>query len=133
MFLARGQFGAARANYQRVDVASRVEGADNHELVSILYDEVLKSLDAMTVATARGDYVQRGERQAKALRLISGLEMSLDFDQGGEIALGLARIYREARRLVIAAGREGDAGKVSQAREMLGGIAEAWAQIRARG
>ena len=132
MYMARGQFGAAKARYQRVDVTSRVEGADPHELVAILYDEVLKSLDAMSVAIARGDYMQRGERQAKALRLISGLEMSLDFDQGGEIATGLARVYREARRLVIAAGRENDGEKVAQARDMLGGIAEAWVQIRER-
>jgi flagellar protein FliS len=130
MFVARGQFSAARARYQQVDVVSRVEGADPHALVGIMYDELLKSLDAMAAAAARKDFGQRGERQARALRLISGLETSLDFDQGGEIATGLARVYREARRLVIAAGRENDAGKIAQAREMLGGIAEAWAQIR---
>jgi flagellar secretion chaperone FliS len=131
MFVARGQF-AARARYQRVDVSSRVEGADPHELVSILYDELLRALDAMAVAAERGDYVKRGERQAMALRLISGLELSLDFDQGGDIAAGLARVYREARRLVIAAGRENDPAKIGQAREMLGGIAEAWSAIRER-
>ena len=131
MYMARGQF-AAKARYQRVDVSSRVEGADPHELVSMLYEELLRSLDAMALAAERGDYLQRGERQARALRLISGLESGLDFQQGGEIAAGLARIYREARRLVIAGGREGDPAKVVQAREMLGGIAEAWAAIRER-
>jgi flagellar protein FliS len=84
----------------------------------------------MAMAAERRDFGQRGERQAKALRLLSGLEASLDFEQGGEIAIGLARIYREGRRLVIAAGRDNDAAKIAQAREMLGGIAEAWAQIR---
>ena len=132
MFVARGQFGAAMARYQRVDVTSRVEGADSHELVAILYDELLKALDAMSVAISRGDYVQRGERQSKALRLISGLEMGLDYEKGGEIAIDLAKVYREARRLVIAAGRENDGEKIVQAREMLGGIADAWGQIRAR-
>lgn len=131
MYMARGQFGA-KARYQRVEVASRVEGADAHELVAMLYEELLRSLDAMALAAERGDYVRRGERQARALRLISGLETSLDFDQGGDIAAGLARIYREARRLVIAGGREGDPAKVTQAREMVAGIAEAWAGIRER-
>jgi flagellar secretion chaperone FliS len=129
MYVAKGQFGAARARYQAVDVVSRVESADDHGLVAILYEELLKALDAMAVAAARKDFGQRGERQAKALRLISGLEASLDFEEGGEIAIGLAKIYREARRLVIAAGRENDARKIVQAREMLGGVAEAWAQI----
>lgn len=130
MFVAKGQFGAARARYQAVDVVSRVEGADPHGLVTILYEELLKALDAMAVAMARKEFGQRGERQSKALRVLSGLEASLDFEEGGEIAVGLARVYREARRLVIAAGRDNDAAKIEQAREMMSGIAEAWAQIR---
>ena len=129
MYAMRGQFGMAKARYQRVDVASRVEGATPHQLVTILYDELLKALDAMSAAMARGDYVQRGERQARALRLISGLETSLDFEQGGDIAVGLAKIYREARRLTIAAGRENDVKLVERAREMLGEVAQAWEQI----
>ena len=130
MFVARGQFNAARARYQQVDVVSRVEGADPHALVAILYEELLKALDAMAIAAARKDFGQRGERQARALRLLSGLETSLDFEKGGELALDLARVYREGRRLVIAAGRENDTAKIAQAREMVGGVAEAWAQIR---
>jgi flagellar protein FliS len=129
MYAARGQFGAAKARYQAVDVVSRVEGANPHALVGILYDELLKALDAMAVAAARRDIGQRGDRQAKALRLLSGLETSLDFEQGGDIALGLARVYREARRLVIAAARDNDPAKIQQAREMLAGIADAWARI----
>ena len=129
MYAMRGQFGMAKARYQRVDVASRVEGASPHQLVAILYDELLKALDAMAAAMARNDYVQRGERQARALRLISGLETSLDFEQGGDIAIGLAKIYREARRLTVAAGRENDVKLVERAREMLGEVAQAWEQI----
>lgn len=129
MYAMRGQFGMAKARYQRVDVSSRVEGANPHQLIVILYDELLKALDAMSAAMARQDLTQRGERQARALRLISGLETSLDFDQGGDIALGLAKIYREARRLTIAAGRENDVKLVERAREMLGEVAQAWEQI----
>ena len=129
MYAMRGQFGMAKARYQRVDVSSRVEGANPHQLVAILYDELLKAIDAMAAAMARNDYVQRGERQARALRLTSGLETSLDFDQGGDIALGLAKIYREARRLTVAAGRENDVKLVERAREMLGEVAQAWEQI----
>ena len=130
MYVARGQFGAAKARYTQVDVVSRVEGADPHALVGILYDELLKALDAMAAAAAKKDFGQRGDKQARALRLLSGLETSLDFESGGEIALGLARIYREGRRLVVAAARENDVAKIAQAREMIAGIAEAWAQIR---
>jgi flagellar protein FliS len=94
-----------------------------------MYEELLKSVDAMAVAARRGDYVQRGERQARAFAILSGLETSLDFEQGGEIARGLVVVYREARRLLVAGGRDGGEAMIAQAREMLGEIASAWAQI----
>jgi flagellar protein FliS len=127
------KFRAGTARYQSVDFASRIEGATPHRLVQIMYEELLKSLDAMAFATARGDYVQRGEHQSKVLAILTGLETSLDFDKGGQIAVDLVAIYREGRRLVIAGGREGDAQLIVQAREMIQEISGAWDAIGRRG
>ena len=66
MFMSRGQFGGA-SRYKSVDLASRIEGATPHQLVLLMYEELLKAVDAMAVAARRGDYVQRGERQSRAL------------------------------------------------------------------
>ena len=127
------RFRAGTARYQSVDISSRIEGATPHRLVQIMYEELLKALDAMAFATARGDYVQRGEHQSKVLAILTGLETSLDFDKGGQIAVDLVAIYREARRLVISGGREGDAKLVVQAREMIQEISNAWDAIAKRG
>jgi flagellar protein FliS len=129
MFVPRGQFKVAHAHYQSVDLESRIEGATPHQLVVIMFEELLKSLDAMVVAARRGDYQQRIRRQSRAMALLHGLEGSLDFAKGGEIADGLAAIYREARRLVMIGGRENDPQPIERAREMLREIASAWAQI----
>jgi flagellar secretion chaperone FliS len=131
MFVPRGQFGMAR--YRSVDLASRIEGASPHQLVLIMFEEAVKALEAMAVAAERGDYVQRGIRQSRALSIIHGLEGSLDYEQGGEIASGLAAIYREARRLAIAGGRENDPASIRRASEMLNEIATAWTAIGERG
>lgn len=128
MFVSRGQFAGA-SHYKNVDLGSRIEGATPYQLVQLMYDELIKALDAMAVAVKRGDYVQRGERQARSLKILSGLETSLDFDKGGEIAASLATIYREARRLLVVAGAENDEEKVGQVRTMIGEIATAWTQI----
>jgi hypothetical protein len=56
-------------------------------------------------------------------------ESSLDFDRGGDIATGLAQIYREARRLLLTGAKERKPEPVEQARVMIGEIAEAWNQI----
>ena len=128
MYLSRGQFAGA-THYKNVDLGSRIEGASPHQLVQLMYDELLRAIDAMAVAVKRGDYIQRGERQARALKILSGLETSLDFDKGGDIAASLAAIYREARRLLVAAGAANDEDKVGQVRTMIGEIAAAWTQI----
>ncbi len=126
---AYSRFGAVRARYQNVDLASRVEGASPHGLVAILLDELMKSLEAMAAACNRRDYSQRGTAQARALNMLNGLESSLDYEKGGEIAQSLASIYAEARRLTIAAGRDNDPEHVLRARTMVGEIASAWQAI----
>ena len=123
MYQSRGKFGAGSARYQSVDLSSRLEGATPHQLVQVMYEELLKALDAMAFATARGDYVQRGQRQSKALAILTGLETSLDFEKGGEIAAGL----------VVAGGRESEARHVTAAREMILEISTAWDAIGQRG
>jgi flagellar secretion chaperone FliS len=128
-----GKFRAGTARYQSVGISSRIEGATPHQLVQIMYEELLKALDAMAFATSRGDYIQRGEHQSKVLAILTGLETSLDFDKGGQIAVDLVAIYREARRLVVAGGRDGDARPIVQAREMMQEISSAWDAIGRRG
>lgn len=129
MYLVQSRFGAARARYQDVDLASRIEGASPHGLVEILLDELLKSLDSMAAACRRRDFGQRGTRQARALSILLGLESSLDFEGGGEVAISLATIYREARQMIIAAAAGNDAEQVLRVREMLTEIASAWKAI----
>jgi flagellar protein FliS len=132
MYMSRGRFGAT-ASYKNVSVASQIEGASPHQLVQMMYEELLKALEAMALAAERGDFVQRGQRQSKALAILTGLETSLDFDKGGEIARGLLAIYREARRRVIDGGRDGQAQSIEDARIMLGEIATAWYAIGRNG
>jgi flagellar protein FliS len=123
------RFGAARARYQNVDLASRIEAASPHRLVAILLEELLKSLDAMAAACRLSDFTQRGLRQSRSLSILHGLEESLDFSKGGDIAASLAAIYREARRLVLVGGQDNNPEAVMQAREMAAEIASAWSAI----
>jgi len=128
MYVQRGQFGA-RARYQSVDLASRIEGASPHRLVQIMFDELIKAIDALTVAVRRRDLSQRAQRQSRALAILNGLETSLDFEKGGEIATGLAAIYRQARRALVQACRDDDADAIARAGQQLGEIASAWTAI----
>ena len=129
MYMAQPRLGAARMRYQDVDLRSRAEGASAHGLVALMFDELLKALEAMAVACKRGDYAQRSARQARALSILGGLQISLDYERGGDIAASLATIYKEAHRLTVAGGKENDPELVLRARSLLQEIAVVWEAI----
>lgn len=128
MYLEPLKLGAARS-YRNVDLSSRIEGASAHSLVAILFEELLKSMDLLILCMRRNDWTQRAQRQGRALSILQGLETSLDFDKGGEIARDLALVYREARRMVMEGSRTNDLPKIEAARAMIGEINSAWMDI----
>lgn len=129
MYMARPPFGRAQASYQDVGLASRVEGASPHQLIALLFEEALVALDAMVAAAGRRDTARIASSQARAMAIVGGLQASLDMERGGELARNLADVYREASRLILTAGKSGDALFAGQARTMLAEIASAWTSI----
>lgn len=130
MFYNQGYAGGSAARrYAAVHSGSRTEGATPHGLVKILFDELLLAMDAAALAERNGDRMKVSDKQARAMSILFALEASLDFDKGGDVALGLAQIYRESRRLLLAGAKERSAAPVEQARAMIAEIADAWNQI----
>lgn len=131
MFMSNGYgaMGGAKLRYQTVDVASQVEGASPHRLVGILFEELMKALEILLAAQRAGHRAKAIDKQARAATILLALETSLDFRNGGEIAANLAKVYREARRLVTLGGRSNEPEHIERAREYLSGIVDAWEQI----
>ena len=127
-----GNPASARARYHTIDVGSQVESASPHRLIAILYEELLKQLDTIVAGLRAGATAHRPgmpERRSRANTILMGLEGSLDRGQGGDLAQGLAAIYREARRLIGDGMTQNDPQRIIQAREMVAEIADAWAAI----
>ncbi len=130
MFYNQGYAGAGAARrYAAVHSGSRVEGATPHALVRVLFDELLIALGSAALAERNGDRVKVSDKQARAMSILFALESSLDHDKGGDIALGLAQIYREARRLLLEGAKSRTVEPVEQAKAMIAEIADAWNQI----
>jgi len=129
MFGAPSRYAAPGARYRDIDVASRVQGATPHGLIQIMFDELLKGLDTFAAAEAAHDFARRNAAQARTISLLHGLESSLDYTRGGEIADNLGRIYREARRLLGPTSDLEREAAIKQARDMLSTISGAWAAI----
>jgi flagellar protein FliS len=128
MFGTQG-YAAASRRYAAVDAGSKIEGATPHQLVKILFDELLLAMDASAIAMRAGDDRKARDKQTRALTMLHALESSLDYEKGGEIAVNLAVVYREARRRMIAAVADGDAERVQGAHAIVAEIAEAWTKI----
>lgn len=131
MFMTNGYgaMGGAKLRYQAVDIESQVEGASPHRLIGILFEELMKAIEIMLAAQRAGNRAKTIDKQARSSTILLALETSLDFRNGGEIAVNLARVYREARRLIQEGGRGNDPAMVERARDLLAGIVDAWEQI----
>ena len=131
MFMSNGYgaMGGAKMRYQAVDVESQVEGASPHRLIGILFEELMKATDIMMAAMRAGNRIKMIDKQARAANILLALETSLDFRNGGDVAVNLARVYRESRRLVQLGGRTNDPEPIEQARGYLSEIIDAWEQI----
>jgi len=128
MYRAAG-FGGAGARYRNIENATRLEGASPHKLIAILFEELLRAVDATKLAMERGDMARQADRQAHALSILQALDASLDKVRGGEVAANLSKIYREGSRLIATGTREKRADLILRAREMLAEIASAWENI----
>jgi flagellar protein FliS len=128
MYMSQQSLNAAR-RYTAIDAGSRIEGATPHQLVRILFDELMLAMDTAAFALKAGDRHKCMDRQTRALAILHALETSLDFERGGEIAVSLAVIYREVRKRTLQSTATNDAGPMESARGFIADIAGAWNQI----
>ena len=115
--------------YQQADQDFLVNGANGHQLVEILFTELLASLDRAHMAVLMKDASARSAGVSKALSIIYVLSSSLDFEKGGEVAQSLAELYEWARQNIIASNNGQVADRLQMVRNSLGEIADAWTSI----
>lgn len=121
--------GGAGARYRNIELASRVDNASPHRLIAILFEELLRTVEATKLALERGDVARQADRQARALSILQALDASLDHEKGGEVAANLSAIYRHCRGLIATATRNKDVAVIERARATIADIASAWDSI----
>jgi len=108
---------------------SRVMTADPLELVSILYEHAIRTVEDARRQLASGDIALRAKAIAKAISIIGELHGSLDHKAGGEISKNLAKLYEYMKyRLSIANLRQKD-GPLEEVEKLLRTLEEAWTAI----
>jgi flagellar protein FliS len=121
----------AAAAYKRIDLESAVASADKHELVTLLFKGVIGALSGVEVHHQHGNKDQVRECLTKASRILVGLQGSLDYERGGDIAVNLGELYGYSIRKLFAANVNADAApdNVAEVKRLIEPIADAWANM----
>ena len=122
----------AYSSYHSVNLDAQTARASPVELVLVLTDGLLEEL-----ARARGHITgKRFEQKAislnKCIEIINGLSSSLDFDNGGEVVVNLARLYDYCAARLFRAGIELDPAMVDEVNVLLTTIKQGWLGVQAK-
>lgn len=118
------------ATYRQIDVVGRTAEADPHQLIELLYDELIHALRTLAWATEHRQFKVKSEKATRATAILFALEAGLDFERGGDVAATLARLYLGARQAVVQASIGHDPAPFLQVAANLEEIAEAWRSVR---
>ncbi|MGK5011176.1 flagellar export chaperone FliS [Janthinobacterium sp. MDB2-8] len=121
----------AYGSYHAVNLDSQTARATPVELVLVLTDGLLEEL-----ARARGHIVgKRYEQKAisldKCTQIINGLSSSLDFDNGGEVVVSLARLYDYCVARLYTAGIKLDPTLIDEVTTLMTTIKRGWVGVQA--
>ena len=121
----------AAAAYKRVAADTGVQGADPHQLVSLLFDALLQSLQRARGALETGDLAAKGMAIGKAVRLLEeGLKAGLNMEQGGELAQNLRGMYDYSILRLTHANLRNDAAALAEVSSLIEPVADSWQRIK---
>ncbi|WP_339462012.1 flagellar export chaperone FliS [Pseudomonas sp. EA_105y_Pfl2_R69] len=119
----------ALRQYQTVNTQTQLTDADPHRLIQMLMEGGLSRLAQAKGAIQYGQVAVKGELIGKAIGIIGGLRDGLNFDQGGEIALNLDRLYEYMVSCLVKANRTNDVALIDEVADLLRIVKSGWDAI----
>ncbi|RRJ84999.1 flagellar export chaperone FliS [Aestuariirhabdus litorea] len=117
---------AAIQSYKNVRTQTGVTDASPHRLIQMLMEGCLESLAKAKGAIARNDDALRSEMLSKAIAIVGGLQIVLDFEKGGEIAENLNALYHYMTKRLFEANQESDPEIINEVARLMINIKEGW-------
>lgn len=117
------------ASAQNVYKKNQVENSSPKQLVVLLYEGAIKQIRLAELAAEKKDREKQNKHLLKAQDIINELNVSLNHEQGKEVADQLSSIYEYLLSELLQANLKSDINKMSHSRHMLSELLEAWNQI----
>ncbi|THB67421.1 MAG: flagellar export chaperone FliS [Spirochaetaceae bacterium] len=110
---------------------TRVRTAGRGQLVVMLYDEAIRQTDSAVELLQQGSlrYDSVNAALTKAKDCITELMVSVDFEQGGEIAKNLFSLYSYFGQQILDANIKKDVTILYPIRKHLATLRDAWAEV----
>ena len=113
--------------YNQTKATSEANKKDGYEAVKYALDQVIGSMEKLNNGLKAEEKEHHFER---ALSSIYFLQKCLDFEQGGELAKNLFKVYEYCRVQIIEFALKGTVKKLDTAIEFVQTILEGWEGIR---
>ena len=108
-----------------------IDDASPHQLIKMLLEGALERVATASGAMARGEVAVSGESIGKAIGIVDSLRVSLDREQGGQIAANLSALYDYMTRRLLEANATRDPDMLGEVAGLLREIKVAWDQVPA--
>ena len=116
---------------------TRIKTASQGQLIIMLYNEAVRQLDHALVLLDNKDSEKKdpskiekiGKAIVKTQEIVSELMVSLDFEQGGDIAKNLFALYTWFNRELMEANISHEARRISAIRDLIDDLRNAWQEI----
>lgn len=114
--------------YKNANRDAVVESEDPQALIMILLDELLRAMRSYAnhVDKDKSNKARKNNQFTRSLTMLYGLQSCLNFDEGGEVAENLFRLYEYARVQLLNTSQTGQTNGTQVAISALAEIREAW-------
>ena len=120
--------------YKNANRDAVVESDDPQAMIMLLLDELLRAMRGYVSAVSNNDSkeMRKNDQFTRSLTMLYGLQSCLNFDEGGEIAENLFRLYEYARVQLLHVSQTGEIDGAQVAISSISEIREAWSIMEPR-
>ena len=113
------------ATYKETSITTQSKG----RLIVLLYEGAIKFMNLAIQEIEAGDYEAKGRYISRALDIMTELNVVLDMEAGGEIAVNLRKLYMFIIRHLTEANIKNDANMIREVTSLMRGLNESWKAI----
>jgi len=112
--------------YKSTSIDGRAAGADIHKLVLMLFDGFLDELESVTGHITQKRHDKKAQSIEKMMRILGGLEASLDLESGSEVAGNMKNLYEHCGQSLLQASLKNDLSFIDSVRTVMTNLQEGW-------